>query len=260
MENIVTENLRYRGIDLNYKVAGDGPALLLLHGANGSMSFSPIVEDLSKHFRVILPDHPGFGDTKQAKWISTIPDLAYFYLDIIQAMNLDNVNLVGHSMGGWIATEIALRDSHNINSLTLISSAGLSVKGTPMGDLFSWSPEEAASQVFARKEFIDEMLEKVPNEDEISLMASNREMAKLLCKEAQFENPEIKKWGHRLDKPALILWGDSDGIFPEPFAHAFHNMISNSKLEIYKDCGHVPMLEARERFLQRLTDFIQMLT
>ena len=64
----------------------------------------------------------------------------------------------------------------------------------------------------------------------------------------------------QLDKQALILWGDSDGIFPEPFAHAFHNIISNSKLEIYKDCGHVPMLEARERFLQRLTDFIQMLT
>ena len=86
MNNIVTENLHYRGIDLNYKVAGDGPVLLLLHGANGSMSFSPIVEDLSKHFRVILPDHPGFGDTKQAEWISTIPDLAYFYLDIIKTL------------------------------------------------------------------------------------------------------------------------------------------------------------------------------
>ena len=257
MGNIVTKTLHHRGIDLKYQTAGEGPVLMLLHGANGSMSLLPIVEELSEKFQVILPDHPGFGDTKQADWINTIPDLAYFYLDIIEAMDLDEIHLVGHSMGGWLAAEIAIRDSHQIKSLILVSSAGIDVAGTPMGDLFSWSPQEAASQVFAGKEFVDQMLAHQPSEEEMAVMQKNRQMAMLLCQEAQFQNPEIRKWAHRLTKPTLILWGDSDGIFPEPFAHAYHELIPNSELEIYKDCGHVPMAEARQDFLLRLITFVE---
>jgi len=260
MGNIVTKTLHHRGIDLKYQTAGDGPVLILLHGANGSMSLLPIVEQLSENYQVILPDHPGFGGTKRAEWINTIPDLAYFYLDIFEAMDLNKIHLVGHSMGGWISAEIAIRDSHRIRSLTLVSSAGIAVEGTPMGDLFSWSPQEAAHQVFARKEFIDKALAYEPSKDEMVLMKKHRKMAMLLCQEVGFQNPEIKKWAHRLTKPTLILWGDSDGIFPEPFAHAFHELIPNSDIEIYKDCGHVPMAEARDSFLQRLLTFMKQAT
>ena len=220
------------------------------------MSLLPIVEELSEKYQVILPDHPGFGDTDQADWVDSISDLAYFYLDIIETMNLGETHLVGHSMGGWIAAEMAMRDGHNIKSLTLVSSAGIAVEGTPMGDLFSWSPQEAASQVFARKEFVDQMLAYKPSKDEIAIMQKNRLMAMLLCQDANFQNPDIRKWAHRLTMPTLILWGDSDGIFPEPFAHAYHDLIPNSDLEIYKDCGHVPMAEAREEFLEHLINFM----
>ena len=256
MGNVATKTTHHRGIDLKYQTAGNGPILLLLHGANGSMSLMPIAEELSEKYQVILPDHPGFGDTDQADWVDSISDLAYFYLDIIETMNLGETHLVGHSMGGWIAAEMAMRDGHNIKSLTLVSSAGIAVEGTPMGDLFSWSPQEAASQVFARKEFVDQMLAYKPSEDEIEMMQKNRQMAMLLCQDANFQNPDIRKWAHRLTMPTLILWGDSDGIFPEPFAHAYHDLIPNSDLEIYKDCGHVPMAEAREEFLEHLINFM----
>jgi pimeloyl-ACP methyl ester carboxylesterase len=256
MGNIILKTLHHRGVDLKYRTAGNGPVLVLLHGANGSMSLLPIVEELAEKFQIILPDHPGFGDTKQADWISSISDLAYFYLDIIETMDLDDIHLLGHSMGGWIAAEMAICNSHNIKSLTLVSSAGIAVEGTPMGDLFSWSPKEAASQVFAQKEFVDQMLAHEPSKDELAVMQKNRQMAMLLCQKAQFQNPDLKKWLHRLRKPTLILWGDSDGIFPEPFAHAYHDLVPNSDLEIYKDCGHVPMVEARKEFLERLIDFM----
>ena len=85
MGEIVTRSLSYRDIDLAYKSAGSGPVLMLLHGANGNMSWLPIVEKLAKRFQVILPDHPGFGDTSRSDWISSISDLAYFYLDIFDA-------------------------------------------------------------------------------------------------------------------------------------------------------------------------------
>lgn len=257
MGEIVTRSLSYRDIDLAYKSAGSGPVLMLLHGANGNMSWLPIVEKLAERFQVILPDHPGFGDTSRSDWISSISDLAYFYLDIFDAMGLGGIHLAGHSMGGWIAAEIAIRNSHDLKSLTLVSSAGISVEGTPMGDLFSWTPQEAAHQIWAGKKYIAEMLAHEPSAEEMVLMQNNRQMAVALCETAQFQNPDLKKWLHRLTSPTLLLWGDSDGIFPEAFAHAYHELIPNSDLEIFKNCGHVPMVEAQEEFLQRLTGFME---
>ena len=251
------ETLTVRDVELTLRRAGDGETLLLLHGANGNMSWMPIFETLAEQYHVILPDHPGFGDTEAPNWMDNISDVSYFYLDVINAMELDQFHLAGHSMGGWIAAEIAVRDAHRIKSLTLVSAAGIRVNGTPMGDLFAWSPEETARQVFAQQSFIDEMLAQEPGEEQIEIMLKNRQMAARLCWSPRLHNPDLKKWLHRLTLPTLILWGDSDGIFPEPYAHAYHALIPGSELEVYENCGHVPMAEARDAFLARLAAFTQ---
>ena len=255
MPEIKTETLAVRGVELTLRRAGEGPTLLLLHGANGSASWLPIMEALAEHYHVILPDHPGFGDTDQPDWMDNISDVAYFYLDVIEAMGLDSFHLAGHSMGGWIAAEIAIRNATRLKSLTLISAAGIRVDGTPMGDLFAWSPQETVTKVFAQHPFIDQMLAHEPDEAEIETILKNRQMAARLCWSPRLHNPDLKKWLHRLTLPTLILWGDSDGIFPEPYAHAYHALIPGSALEVYKNCGHVPMAEARDAFLSRLTTF-----
>ena len=251
------ETLTVRDVELTLRRAGDGETLLLLHGANGNMSWMPIFETLAEQYHVILPDHPGFGDTEAPNWMDNISDVSYFYLDVIDAMELDQFHLAGHSMGGWIAAEITVRDAHRIKSLTLVSAAGIRVNGPPMGDLFAWSPEETARQVFAQQSFIDEMLAQEPGEEQIEIMLKNRQMAARLCWSPRLHNPDLKKWLHRLTLPTLILWGDSDGIFPEPYAHAYHALIPGSELEVYENCGHVPMAEARDAFLARLAAFTQ---
>ena len=251
------KTLTVRDVELTLRRAGDGETLLLLHGANGNMSWMPIFETLAEQYHVILPDHPGFGDTEAPNWMDNISDVSYFYLDVIDAMELDQFHLAGHSMGGWIAAEIAVRDAHRIKSLTLVSAAGIRVNGTPMGDLFAWSPEETARQVFAQQSFIDEMLAQEPGEEQIEIMLKNRQMAARLGWSPRLHNPDLKKWLHRLTLPTLILWGDSDGIFPEPYAHAYHALIPGSELEVYENCGHVPMAEARDAFLARLAAFTQ---
>lgn len=251
------ETLTVRDVELTLRRAGDGETLLLLHGANGNMSWMPIFETLAERYHVILPDHPGFGDSEAPNWMDNISDVSYFYLDVIDAMELDQFHLAGHSMGGWIAAEITVRDAHRIKSLTLVSAAGIRVNGTPMGDLFAWSPEETARQVFAQQSFIDEMLAQEPGEEQIEIMLKNRQMAARLCWSPRLHNPDLKKWLHRLTLPTLILWGDSDGIFPEPYAHAYHALIPGSELEVYENCGHVPMAEARDAFLARLAAFTQ---
>ena len=101
------------------------------------------------------------------------------------------------------------------------------------------------------------MLAQEPGEEQIEIMLKNRQMAARLCWSPRLHNPDLKKWLHRLTLPTLILWGDSDGIFPEPYAHAYHALIPGSELEVYENCGHVPMAEARDAFLARLAAFTQ---
>ena len=255
MSNVPVETVTVNDVKLNVRRAGKGEQLVLLHGANGNASWLPVVDELMKSFDVILPDHPGFGDTEAPEWMDNISDMAYFYLDAFEALGLDNFNLAGHSMGGWIAAEIGIRNSQKIKSLTLVSAAGIWVNGTPMGDLFSWSPEETTHKVFAQKKIIDEVLAHEPTEKEVDLMLKNRQMAARLCWSPRLHNPDLRKWLHRLNVPTLIVWGDSDGIFPEPYAHSYNELIPGSELKIFKNCGHVPMLEARDDFLEQLILF-----
>ncbi|MEE2746082.1 MAG: alpha/beta hydrolase [Pseudomonadota bacterium] len=256
MSDINNEILKVNNVDLTLCRAGKGDPLLLLHGANGNSSWLPVVDELAENFDVILPDHPGFGDTKPPEWMDNISDMAYFYLDAIEALEIDTFHIAGHSMGGWLAAEIGIRNSQRIKSLTLVSAAGIWVNGTPIGDLFSWSPEETAHQLFAQQSFIDEMLSRQPDEEEIDLILRNRQMAARLCWAPRLHNPDLRKWLHRLKIPTLIIWGDSDGIFPEVYAHTYHELIRNSELQIYKNCGHVPMIEARDAFLNKFASFI----
>jgi len=254
---IQKEILKVDGVNLTVRRAGEGEPLLLLHGANGNASWLPVIDELAKKFEVILPDHPGFGDTSPPDWMDSISDMAYFYLDVAETLNLHSFHIAGHSMGGWIAAEIGVRDGRKIKSMTLVSAAGIWVNGTPMGDLFSWSPQETTLQVFAQKDVIDEMLARELTEEEVDLMLKNRQMAARLCWAPRLHNPDLRKWLHRLKMPTLIVWGDSDGIFPKPYAHAYHELIPGSELEIYENCGHVPMIEARDAFLKKLTSFTE---
>ena len=89
-----------------------------------------------------MPDHPGFGESDTPDWLDNVGDLAYFYLDVMQALGLSGVHLSGTSLGGWIAAEIAVRDCHPLKSLTLTAPAGIHVKGLSKGDFFMWSPEQ----------------------------------------------------------------------------------------------------------------------
>ncbi|MEK9679999.1 MAG: alpha/beta hydrolase [Rhodospirillaceae bacterium] len=257
MTDIKKDKVKVCDVDLVVRRAGSGTPLLLLHGANGNASWLPVIEELAENYDVILPDHPGFGETAQPDWADNISDMAYFYLDVIEALGLSHLHLAGHSMGGWIAAEIAVRDSHRLKSLTLVASAGILETGVDMGDLFAWSPERTIEKVYSRQEFRDQMLDFEPSEDEIETMLRNRQMAARLCWMPRFHNPDLPKWLHRITLPTLIVWGDSDGIFPEAYAHAYHDLIPGSELEVYKNCGHAPMMEEQVAFMRRMSGFLE---
>ena len=109
MAGVKETTLRVAGCGVSVKRAGQGAPLLFLHGGGGAPRWLPFMTSLAERFDVIVPEHPGFGKSETPEWLDTIGDLAFFYLDFIKQLGLERVHLVGSSMGGWIAAELAVR-------------------------------------------------------------------------------------------------------------------------------------------------------
>src|SRR5579883_2000121 len=92
-----------RGCRINLLRGGKGSPLLYLHGGGGGGIWLPFLDKLAQRFDVLAPEHPGFGRSDTPSWLDNLSDLAYFYLDVLEALELERVHLVGHSFGGWIA-------------------------------------------------------------------------------------------------------------------------------------------------------------
>ena len=250
----VTE--RIDGCAVSVQRAGQGEPLLFLHGARGALHWLSFMDALARRFEVIVPEHPGFGRSETPDWLDTVGDLAYFYLDFIAALGLEKVNLVGTSLGGWIATELAVRDRSALRTLTLVAAAGIHVKGVPKGDLFLWSPEQTARNLFVDQRFAEAMLSRALPEEEQDLMMKNALMTAKLAWQPRLYNPHLAKWLHRIRTPTLILWGDGDRLIPPAYGSAFRDLIPGAHLEILRECGHLPQLEKPEEFVAAVEGFI----
>jgi len=250
----VTE--RIDGCAVSVQRAGQGEPLLFLHGARGALHWLSFMDALARRFEVIVPEHPGFGRSETPDWLDTVGDLAYFYLDFIAALGLEKVNLVGTSLGGWIAAELAVRDRSALRTLTLVAAAGIHVKGVPKGDLFLWSPEQTARNLFVDQRFAEAMLSRALPEEEQDLMMKNALMTAKLAWQPRLYNPHLAKWLHRIRTPTLILWGDGDRLIPPAYGSAFRDLIPGARLEILRECGHLPQLEKPEEFVAAVEGFI----
>lgn len=237
--------------------AGSGPPLLFLHGAGGAGVWLPFMETLSQRFDVIVPEHPGFGASETPDWLDNVGDLAYFYLDVIEALNLDRVNLVGTSLGGWIAAEIAVRDCRKLATLTLSAAAGIHVKGVRKGDIFMWSREQLIRNLFHDPRFAEAALALPVSDDDQMIFAKNNLTTARLAWQPRFHNPHLSKWLHRVSVPTLILCGDDDKVIPPAYGEAYAGLIPGARLEVIPACGHLPQIEKQGEFVETITRFIE---
>ena len=136
------------GCNIRFMRGGKGEPLLFLHGASGASRWLPFMEKLSEKYEVIVPEHPGFGASGDPEWLDNISDLAFFYLDVMDHLGIDRINLVGTSIGGWLAAEVAIRNATRLASLTVVAPAGIRVKGHRKGDVFMWNAEQTARNLF----------------------------------------------------------------------------------------------------------------
>lgn len=236
---------------------GKGSPVLYLHGARGGGQWLPFMRRLALQHEIIAPEHPGFGRSDTPDWCDNIHDVAYFYLDLLKHLGLKQVHLVGSSLGGWIATEIAVRSTERLASLTLIGSAGLHLKGVEKPDTFLWTQEEATRNLFADQSLAEKALSMPVADDELGRQMKNRFATAKLAWAPRFYDPHLHKWLHRIDVPTTILWGAEDQLIPAVYAERFRELIPGSTVQIFKNCGHVPQIEQPEAFAAALETSIR---
>lgn len=251
------EELTVDGCTIGLWRHGAGPTLFYLHGAGGLGGWPPALDALSRKFAVVAPEHPSFDGSDTPDWLDDIEDLAFFYLDVFEALDLTGVHLVGASLGGWLAAEIAVRDTSRLATLTLVSAAGLHVEGLDQLDLFLCSDEERLRGNFVDPKLAEEIIARrlVPENEDVNL--KNRTMAAKLAWQPRWHDKRLPKWLHRIDIPTLVLWGDSDRLFPPPHAARYAELIPGAKTCIVERCGHALAAEKPEAFVSAITEFAQ---
>jgi pimeloyl-ACP methyl ester carboxylesterase len=245
-----------RDVSVRMWRAGRGAPVVFLHGAAGRPPWGAFFDTLAASGDLIVPEHPGFGLSDNPAWIRNIADLAMYYLDFFDTLGLPPVHLVGHSLGGWTAAEVAVRNPVHLKSLTLIAPAGLRVPGIPCGDNFIWSPEEAARNLYYDQAFAERVLALTPSEAEAEIMLTNRYTAAKLGWEPRWFNPALERWLHRITLPTLVLWGRDDKLMPSAYAKRWAECVPQARIELIAECGHLPHVEKADIAAQKILDFI----
>ena len=255
MESFETVN----GCRVRIMRQGRGVPLLFLHGASGARRWLPFMASLAESYDVIVPEHPGFGVSETPDWLDNVSDLAYFYQDLMDHLRLDQVHLVGTSLGGWIAAELATCNCAKLKSLTLVAPAGVSVAGVRWPDMFMWSPEELTRKLFHDSQLAKAM-PKPANDEEVMIALKNRLTTAKLGWSQRMHNPQLRKWLHRISVPTLIIWGDDDQVLPVAYGAAYKDLIPASSLEIIAECGHLPHVEKAQLFVEKVLRFTKDIT
>ena len=234
---------------------GDAHPLVFLHGAGGHTGWMAFLEELSQRFAVYAPEHLGFGQSDDPPWLDSVGDLAYFYLDFLKALGLERVHLMGTSLGGWIAAEMAVRDTARLASLTLVGAVGITAQGETIPDIFRMPVEENLRRFYADQERAARRVGDMAKVN-MELVAKNRATVTRLAYRPRFHNPDLGKWLHRIDVPTLLIWGAEDGLVPPAFGAAYRALIPGAKLVVLPAAGHAPFDEQKDAFLAAFSEFI----
>jgi len=256
-----TTGAEIAGIPLEITEAGHGRPLLFLHGGHPSGRLDPqarLVEALADNFRFIAPTHPGFGITAAPPQLTTVDDLAYLYLDLLDALDLRDVVLVGASLGGWIAAEMAVKTTERISQLVLIDSVGIKVgdrEARDIADIYAITDRQLAEIAYADPQKMARDTKSLPDQ-ELTLMARSRESTGRYAWSPYMHNPKLKARLHRIGIPALVLWGEADRIVAPEYGRSFAAALPDARFAVIESAGHFPHLEQPNAVAHHILDLL----
>jgi pimeloyl-ACP methyl ester carboxylesterase len=236
---------------------GKGRPLLFLHPEIGIERTAPVLDHLARGARLLAPSHPGFGRSELPRWMNTVEDLAYFYLDVLEALDLRDVTLVGVSFGGWIAAAVAVKSTERLSRLVLGNPIGIKVadrETRDIVDVFALTDAEYNALAYCDPQVGERDYAAMPDGD-VLVAARNREAIARFAWSPFMHDPKLKHRLHRVRIPTLLLWGAHDRILSEAYGRAFCAAIPDARFELVERAGHFPHLEQPEAFARRVLEF-----
>jgi pimeloyl-ACP methyl ester carboxylesterase len=243
------------GLTVTFTEQGDrtkGRAALVLHGGAGPRSVAGLASTLAENAYVLTPIHAGFDGTPRPDWHDSVADLATDYLDLLDHLDLRDVLVLGSSIGGWIAAEMALRDTHNrIGGVVLLNAVGINAD-TPIVDTQTITPAE-----LGRLSFVNPALRpdfSTLDETQLAAVAANRKTLEVYAGTDMYD-PKLRRRLHRVTVPVRIIWGEQDGIAPLDYGRAFAESFPSADFHPIADAAHFPHIEQPEATMAAIDAF-----
>ena len=243
-------------VPLTVTSRGEGRPVLLLHGGAGPQSVDAFADLLaaSGGFRVVTPVHPGFGGTPRPEALSTPRNLARLYAALLAELDLTGVTVVGNSLGGWIASEMALLHSARLDRAILVDAVGIEVPQYPVVDFFSLSPDQISQLSYHDPVTFRFDPSAFPPEQQ-AILARNREALAVYGGQSMVD-PDLAGRLAGVTVPTLVLWGEADRIVRPEYGRALAAAIPTARFQLLPATGHVPQIETPEQLLAAVRDFI----
>lgn len=253
----MSRQITVAGVSLGVEEKGQGRPILFLHPGEGLQANRPWLDALAKNHRVIAPHHPGFGESPLPDWIGTVDDLAYLYLDLAEQLGLENAVLAGNCFGGWVAAEMAVRNTARFAGLVLAAPLGIKAGGVldrDIIDMHAISRSEFMRLAWADPSKGEIEYTKLPD-TELAGIARGRESLAVFGWKPYMHNPRLKRWLHRIDIPTHLVWGEQDGIVSTAYGEAWKTEIPGATMETIPNAGHYPQWEQPDGFASRIQAF-----
>jgi pimeloyl-ACP methyl ester carboxylesterase len=247
------------GIALEMDVRGSGKPLLFLHPEIGMDRAGPALDALAQGAKVIAPTHPAYGKPPVPLSFNTIDDIAYLYLDLLEAHDLRDVNVVGLGIGGWIAAEIAVKSTQRLAKMVLVDAFGVKHGDRETRDIYDmWFVTEADLQkvLYLNEDLAARDVSKLPD-DELYAIARAREASSRFGWRPYMHDPKLKARLHRIKIPTLVLWGAEDKIVAAAYGKAYAAALPNASFATIEKSGHFPHVEQPQEFARRTLEFIE---
>jgi len=261
-----TETVDVRGIPITLQRGGTGEPLLYLHSASAEATvWNEAFELLAARYDVLAPVHPGFPGSGGLDRINGVGDLVLHYVDLLNRLRIPRAHVVGSSLGGWIAAELASLYPERVGSVVLVGAAGLWIDGAPIQEVFGIMPGLLAERLFHDQQHpIAQMLHAAgeaavdtpPPEDMLLAFHQSTEATARVAWNPYFHNPALEGRLDRIGAPALVLSGAEDRLIPRAHAERYRERIAGAALRLIPQCGHLPALEQPAAFAKEVLDFL----
>jgi len=250
------ETLNLHGVEIELTRKGSGPPLFLLHGGGGPVTALPFADRLAETFEIVAPTHPGFAGTRIPDHYDGIQDLAFTYMDLMDRIDLRDAVVLGISMGGWLAAELAVMSTARFSKLIFADAVGVKHGGPTdrdIADVFALSGPDLAAIMWHDAS-------KAPNpadmtDEQLQIAAANRTALALYTWEPYMHNPKLAGRLHRIDRPSLFVWGESDRLVTPDYGRKYAALVPGATFTTIAKAGHTPHGEQPDAFVAEVLAF-----